>query len=334
LAVLALVPLVALGLAGNASSVVAAGDDTGSPAYDALVQRLLTLPSAGAQPSVLQLLPSEVATQFPVNLPLPSGASVVGSAVRTSGGQVTGVTVVLDVPGTQSAVQGFYQQQLAANGWNPPASVQGNQHGFQPRPAASPQAIFCPAPGAPNWIVVMVYPVASGTNDVRLNLNTSPNQTCARSAAPQPQAAPQAAAQDPIPVLNAPDGVGLQSMGGGGGPSRWTSDATATTNQSASVLEGGFEQQLQAAGWTKADGRDDGPVSWSTWNLPSGGMQGFLYVLIGPGTDQKVLHVEVVSPSPSSGASGAAFSGGQARTAVAVAVPATGAVAPPAVPGR
>jgi hypothetical protein len=100
-----------------------------------------------------------------------------------------------------------------------------------------------------------------------------------------------------IPPLYAPEGVTLQASGMGGGPfGRWTSEATAVTQLGTSELEAHFAAQLRAAGWTRFAGRADGPLAWSTWQVPgAGGWQGFLFALEAPGEKRRSLHVRVES---------------------------------------
>jgi hypothetical protein len=68
-----------------------------------------------------------------------------------------------------------------------------------------------------------------------------------------------------LPVLYAPEGVAVDA---GGGPNRWTTEATAQTDHSVAELEAHVAQQLAAAGWLRQAGAAQGPLAWSTWTLP------------------------------------------------------------------
>lgn len=316
---------IAAGMGGSSPGVVAAGQAAaGQATLQELAERLLAFPTPTGQAAGIQLLPGQVTDQLPLNLALPPGARVVGSLVRNAGAPTASLSVVLDVPGDRAGVQAVYEKELTASGWKPPPP--GPQaHGFQFGSQPTGPSIFCSAQGN-SWLSLNIYPGQGSMNDVRISTNGQiPNQ-CHPPTAAAP--AGPASANSPIPALYPPGGVALQPSGSGGGPGRWTSEATATTDQKPGALEAHFAQQLQAAKWSRLDGRDDGSLAWSLWKLPDGDWQGLLFMVNAPGQNRRSLHVDAQSASAQhTSAFGTAFAGGQA---VAVAAPVAAAAPPPA----
>ena len=253
-----------------------------------------------------QLFPGALPPALPLDLPLPPGSRLVGSAVAPSlagGPDVTRaetIEVVLDAPGAPNEIVAFYEGALAERGWTA-ASGQGPEPGgFQPerpggfQPSAIPATVFfCPG-AAGGWLALVVTPAPGGLSDVRVHLETGFPGPCGGPGGPM-RLPPGA---ELLPPLGAPPGVSVLPGGMGGGSGLWTSVAVALTGRSAAELEAHYARQLAATGWTRLDGGVAGPLAWSTWAVPGEGeWQGFLSVREGPGPNRRVLHVEVVSGS-------------------------------------
>jgi hypothetical protein len=274
--------------------------------WQELVERVLMPPhpGPGGPAFTVQLLPGHLPRGLPVDLPLPAGSRLVGSIIHSVGEKAAHVEIVLDVPGPEPAVRTFYETELSARGWQ--ATVQGPppgaQHGFQ-APAIVMASSFCQSPQGP-WLMLTSALKPPGPTDVRLSLQLDTPGPCMRQSLTGGSLGPPPA-DTPIPSLTAPEGVQLRMAGGGGGPGRWTQEASAETEQRVAPLEAHFAQQLQAAGWSRLAGQEDGPLAWSTWKVPGEGeWQGFLLVREVPGVNQRALHIEVNSTAPPSGATG------------------------------
>ncbi len=282
----------------SAAAVPTPADDAG--AVRALAQRLLApaYPGPDGQVATVALLPGQLPGDLPLALPTPPNGRLVGSAVHQSGTRSVSWDVVFDAPDTASDVQAFYHQQLPGLGWAAaPVNPGPTRGGFQPTTGIN--STYCQKATGP-WLSVSAVAAPTAPTDVRVRVDASTAGPCANQpggALPQPPGAER------LPALTAPVGVQMQmTSSGGGGPNRFTSDATALTAQSASALETDFARQLQAAGWTRVAGNATGPVAWSTWTVPGdGGYQGFLYALEAPGQNRKDLHVQVASASASFG---------------------------------
>ncbi len=290
----------------------AQGSPVDQAALQTLAERLLaapypTGPSQGPLPAV-RLLPGQVPSDFPLALPTPPDARLVGSMVRNqpasttgpgglpSGPATPGTTVVWEAPGTRADLLTLYEQALIQQGWTAaPGGSPFAAGGFQTTFFGGSLS-YCRGEDGP-WLAVAVYPLANQTNDVHLTLTENagpcsvPSPISARTGFPR--------GAELLPRLAPPPGVQLQPAGGGGGgPNRWSSDATAETTRAPGELEAYFAPQMQAAGWVRQAGATDGQLAWSTWALPSeGDWQGMLLVATWPTAGQRWLSVRVESPS-------------------------------------
>jgi hypothetical protein len=292
---------------------VAAQTPPGDPSLlQELAERLIAVPFASmpsqiAQPTI-QLLPGQMPSDLPLSLPLPPGARLVGSVVRTlptnspddaraiMGPFAPGATVVLDVPGSRESILALYEQALAQQGWSVAQGGNPFPGGFQTAFVGGGGVTYCRSESGP-WFSVNVYPMASGTNDVRLTVGTNAG-ACSIPVPPMPRAAiPRAA--ELLPRLVPPPGVVMQPVGGGGGGSnRWSSEAAAETTRPAAELEVHFADQMRAAGWVRQTGGVAGWLAWSAWALPQeGDWQALLLVAEWPSPNRRWLSVRVESPS-------------------------------------
>ena len=309
----------------SAAAVPTPADDAG--AVRELAQRLLTpaYPGPDGQVATVALLPGQLPGDLPLALPPPPNGRLVGRAVHQSGARSVSWDVVFDAPGAASDEQAFYHQQLPGLGWvAAPVNQRPMRGGFQSTTGIN--STYCQKATGP-WLSVSAVATPTVPTDVRIRVDASTPGPCANQ--------PGAASQQPpgaerLPALPAPADVQIQMNGGGGGPNRFNSDATAITAQSASALETYFAQQLAAAGWTRVADDAAGPLAWSIWTVPGdGGYQGFLYALDAPGQNRKELHVQVESAT-------ASFGGGASSPTIAMpsggVVPATTAPMAPVAP--
>lgn len=280
-----------------ASGAVQAQQQSDPAALRELAQRLLAPPVAGpnGQPQMVELFVGQLPSDLPLALPTPPNGRLVGSDAHRAGTQPISWTIVFDAPGASADVNTFYQQQLPGLGWTPAPSHPGAQRGgFQPTLNTIP-LMFCQKSSGPSLTVNAIARPNLPT-DVRVSVYASAGP-CASS----PGAPGQPPGEDRLPALTAPAGVQVQTTSGGG-PNRFTSDATAITDQSVTTLEAHFAQLLQAAGWTRVAGGANGPLAWSTWTVPGdGGYEGFLYAMDAPGQNRKDLHVQVESAASQGG---------------------------------
>lgn len=241
-----------------------------------LASRLLTpsyMPDGGKYE--VRLFPAQLPPDPKIDLPQPTGARLVGSALRLRNGTAASLDAVLDVPGTATDAAGFYDRELAKLGWSPaPNRGPTNQGGFiQSFPVTT--RMYCKGENPP-WYNVNIFTPPSAPLDVRahiefINPNVPAGGAYMGPCSAQPGVVPMSG-MTKLPALRPPDGVVLRGgMGGMSGSDRQSSEAGATTTLSASELETAFAQQLAAAGWTKIARGADGPIAWSTWKIPGDG---------------------------------------------------------------
>lgn len=248
-----------------------------------LAERLLAHPiSFGPMPTV-RLLPGELPESPELSL-MPPGARVIGTLVREPGFETErDYEVVLDAPGNEKEIIGFYEKRLGELGLKRRDEMFG-PGGFMPGPMGEGR-IF-QREGSDIGIMLAVQPRGDSGFDVRLRTQFFPSD---RMVHRPPH-------HDVIPALRPPPEVRLMGMGSGGSDRSWTSTATAETSKSVSELESHFAQQLSEKGWTRLNGSASGPLAWSSWRLPSE-WQGYLIVVEAPGTDRRSLWVQVESTS-------------------------------------
>lgn len=293
LVAVALVAVASGGAPARAAMPAASADDAAQ--LRDLAQRLLAGPPGtradSATPMTVELLTGQLPASPALDLPTPAGARLVGSAVRRLDGKVNGVDVVLDVPGKTGDVFAFYRDGLTGRGWT--LSTRGAPaSGFL---ASTPYytGTFCRAPGA-GWLQLNIGPRANGPNDVRLHFDSFTIGPCASGDG---ASAARPAGEARLPALAAPLGATILVQSSSGNATRWSSSATATTAAGLADLEAGYARQLQAAGWTRAAGRVDGPLAWSSWAVAGpGGWQGYFYALR-TGDQRYDLFVQVEAPA-------------------------------------
>jgi hypothetical protein len=130
----------------------------------------------GAQ--TVTLMPGERAGDMPLNLPLPSGANVVGTIKRDfNPAPVKMWDLVIDVGASPADVGAFFDQALPAMGWAapPPAGDQG-----------APQGAFCQSADGP-WIGVVAVPVSETASDLRIHVESGSPGPCAGPQQPPAQ---------------------------------------------------------------------------------------------------------------------------------------------------
>jgi hypothetical protein len=266
-----------------------------------LAERLIASPrlGPGAQRLTVELLPGRLPPELAADIVLPAAQHrLLGSAVRRSEGRPVGATVALDTAASAAELFGYYETELSARGWQttPMFGPGGAPRGLQPTGVPIHRE-YCRGPNGPQ-LSLTLYPSASGPSDLRLNLDTLFTDSCRVLRGP-----PLAPGADQLPPLTAPANIELlpsnpQPLPGGGKPALATSDAIAVTTMDVAALAEHFARQLESAGWVRDAARLDGPLAWMLWRVPGqGDWQGVLYVVEGPGSGQRTIHVRVATAS-------------------------------------
>jgi len=135
-----------------------------------LASRAIGGPGGGPR---VGLLPGQLASNLPLSLPLPSGATVVGTVVQDWGPGAATWEIVLDVPGAPMDAGQFYEQSFPALGWT---AAPGTGESIPP-------GFFCQSADGP-WAGVVAVPVSDQGSDVRVHLESGNPGPC---AGPPPQ---------------------------------------------------------------------------------------------------------------------------------------------------
>ncbi len=296
------------------------------PAEESGLRELATrlLPTKRSKPfegglAQAQLWPGQLPTDLPLTLPPLPGTRTVGSVVYTVAGESSAWTVVLDVPGTPADLLPRWESALTEQGWQPQdrAVLLGPQAGgfqtefahiphqepspeiqaqlAQRRAGAPTHRLFCATAGSGS-ISLELTPQPGGPTMVRVEVDREGIGACWVQAELRESVAAR------LPRLTPPPTVLLLPAGGGGSDERWSSEATAMTDQPAAALEAHFAAQLAAAGWTRQAGHAADPLSWSAWTVPGDpAAQGFLYVRTTAAPDQRYLVVQLETAASAAG---------------------------------
>ncbi len=163
--------LLAIGAAGLVS--ISAGQPAMAQQGDIqeLARRAIGGPG-GAQTVVL--VPGQLASGMPVNLPTPPGSTLVGTIARDPGNGMKSWDVIMDVALVPAEAGGFYDRALPGMGWRQAPAV-----GDQP----APQGLFCQGDGGP-WMAIAAVPVSDTVSDVRAHIESGNPGPC---GGPPPQ---------------------------------------------------------------------------------------------------------------------------------------------------
>ena len=251
--------------------------------YHELAERLLNFGYSPAGTAAVLLLPAAMPADFGITLPAISGARLIGSSVQTRGTDRS-ANIVVDAPGDPQQVATAYEQGFKDQGWSAPSGDVGVSVGGGFQGSIPPiSKLLCKGESA--YLSVSVATRSGQPNDVRISVQPNISN---QGGSPCTASSRSPGSSNHLPTLRPPDGTTLLGRGGGGGSSssyggsgsisRQSSEATATTSLSAGDLEVAFAKQLVAAGWTRATGRDDGSLAWSTWASSEAGWSGTLIV--------------------------------------------------------
>lgn len=252
----------------------------GSPATSVgaeLAARLLSpLPSRATVQLYDGTLPSDLAAE----LPLPIGARLLGSAVRTltdppGATRIWSLAAVFDASGEATAVLGAYRRQLRGLGWSAwPVGRLTERSGFSP--VAPGAEITLRRPGEGSILEALAVGLNQGVTDLRVTLDW---------LRPRPFEERRRERFDVsafIPTLYPPAGAEMQPKGGGGGGEYWWQAAIVRTADPASDLEAHFSRQLEAVDWEQLDGRSEADIAWSSWRF-AGGDRAYARLLVEAG---------------------------------------------------
>lgn len=205
----------------------------------------------------------ELPTDLPFELPIPEGASIIGTSERS-----TYADILLDTDLEPLAVRDFYREALSGENWRDVSlNMQGG--GFQSGPV---DAQFC-YQDMEAQLNVFASKNASGSTDIRLYVQDEADPyLCATSGGE----IRRPLINDPyrlIPPLSTPEGVTIRDTGSGGSGSRPTGPtsafqaATLETELTPQEIAEAYNTQLEGHDWTLLSAGSDEAIAWSIWTV-------------------------------------------------------------------
>jgi hypothetical protein len=210
------------------------------------------------------ILPGELPSDLPVEVPIPKDAEIIGSSVHPDI-KYKHVEIILDVPEEPNEVIEFYRNSLEKAGWNEKEGFYLPEGGFAPIPSMPESATFCRYEReGPSLTITAYTPDGEKPADVRLHLDTDPKTAICRERF-GPQGTDRI--EEIIPLLKPPEGAIQRGGGSGGGGDQWESDATLETELSVREIGTHYRNQLMAAGWELKEEGSNGSIAWSSWSF-------------------------------------------------------------------
>jgi len=212
-----------------------------------------------------RLLPGELPDALSVEVPIPAGCRVVGSAAWSNM-----TNIVLNCTMSRDDVVRYYEAQLVPRGWTKLETADPFERGgfaFS-RAGFDMGAHFCLGEDAP---ALSIRSVGMDENplSVQVTVSTDPETSpCSKRQRRQfEQMRFGMRARTVLPELKAPTGAMQMGGGGGSGNDHATSEAWLKTELAMSAVLPHYETQLAKAGWSRRDGGQSGPVGWSAWDF-------------------------------------------------------------------
>ena len=222
-------------------------------------ERMFTVPGTPLG-NVIAILPGKLPPDLPFEVPVPDGAEVIGSLMIRSADKYEQIQIILDVPEKPEKIIEFYRNRMKKAGWNEPESFLEGMD-FSSTPSMPQFAFFCQYEQEGPVLGITVFTLdGKKPADVRLNLNTNPQQPVCTERYEQ-----RGSTMDVLPLLLDPEGV--QKGGWGGNENMRDLSTVLETELGLVELETHYRDQLIETGWELKEKGSSGPIAWSTWSF-------------------------------------------------------------------
>lgn len=245
-----------------------------------------------------RLFLGKIPENFPLDLPVPEGARVLGTLARSE----ENVEIVLESDLTPDEVITFYRERLQPLGWNEPENdMQVHMGGFVHGGIGRHNHLtLCQGPDGPSLMLSILQLEGKGT-DMRLHFNLGrEGNPCKQQRRPRHRM--HHSHQEMIPPLMPPTGAQQHGGGGGGSDIEWHSNATLKTNLTLDALARHYAEQLRQGGWTLSGEGASGPLAWHTWkftNEEQESWNGLFFILKKPEREEEyILNVRIEWDNP------------------------------------
>lgn len=252
-----------------------------------------------------QLIVGGLPDDLKVQLAMPAGGQLLGSAAQRRDGALMSVEAVIEVDRPLDVVLNDYQERLKSDGWHEPAAM-GGPRGFVPGGFAWRSF----QQGAEGPMLTLDPQTIDGRTQLRLRINYERPPQGIRP--PRPPGPPPA--MELMPILYPPTGVRVEPAGGGGSDSSWTSQTTAFGDMRLQQLHDDFSRQLLNAGWRQLTVASSPEAMCSLWALGNKEhWHGVLGVMESNQAGERTLFVHIQGPTSRFHGGGYAFSSTHAR---------------------
>ncbi|MBT4512658.1 MAG: hypothetical protein HOC20_10675 [Chloroflexi bacterium] len=246
-----------------------------------LIERFFTFPGMAEAP---QIMVNEIPDDFPLDIPIPEKAEVIGSMAMNMMNGPKSTQIMLDVPGEPEKVLEFYRDHLLDAGWE--ERSYSHEEGFTAS-GMGESADFRSKSGSGGAFQVLAFS-RENTSDVRLVLTmTVPGDDMGTEApTPPPASSGSEESQPVLPSLEAPEEAsqwgtyhgGADDMSSWGGSSAGDapmdtsaqsrySSANLETVLSLEQLQSYYTDLLKKADWAVDISGVNYPMAWSTWSF-------------------------------------------------------------------
>lgn len=244
-------------------------DEQPIPASSVEQQLALALRLLAQRPGMnsdVRLTAGNLPADFPLELPLPDGARLVGAMTQTfsrtgPGDRILPITTILvDAPLTGEQCALFYAERLEAAGWEREYFPFGHGGFVHTQPGNISILRFT----ATTTDYTLTLTVGKGSSEQETSLSIVAQRETQAANERRRERMPHDSS-NLIPPLLPPPGASQQGGGGGGGSDHREQHAHVETSLDIAELIAHYDKQLGRAGWRRNDGGVSGPVGWSYW---------------------------------------------------------------------
>ena len=207
------------------------------------------------------LLVGRLPENLPVEIPIPDGASIVGSRPHGNDSRAE-VEVVLDADATAEEAREAYRKLMARAGWSESDRHRGPMGSGFVSGAPPDVLLFCKGDRGPA-LFVRAREREGAPTDVRLSL--LPDERHSPCSPYRPEY--YELFESVLPTLNPPPGALWLPRSAGGSYDEAESTAILETDLDLATIGAHYVARLQDAGWTLTEEGQGGPQAWNAWTF-------------------------------------------------------------------
>lgn len=211
---------------------------------------------------------------LPVEVPIPDGATIVGSQPHGYGPRDE-VEVVLDAGMTAEQVREAYRTLMTAAGWSESDRHRGPMGSGFVSEAPPDVLLFCKTDRGPA-LFVRARERKDAPTDVRLSLLPDERHSPCSPQGPEYYGLEESV----LPTLKPPPSAMLLPRSAGGGYYDVESTAVLETDLDLASIGAHYVTRLRNSGWTLTEESQGGPQAWSAWAFSDDAGQRWIGLLV------------------------------------------------------